>query len=142
MRRVLKPGGRFIFSVWDRISENEFSDIVNNTLKKLFPADPPNFLARTPYGYYDRSAIEQDLRSGGFHKPALIETVAFRSRAQSASEPAIAFCQGTPLCNEIESRAPARLSEVTSRVAEAIAGRCGPGPIDGKIQANVVSLDS
>jgi ubiquinone/menaquinone biosynthesis C-methylase UbiE len=27
-RRVLKPGGAFIFNVWDRISENEFADAV------------------------------------------------------------------------------------------------------------------
>src|SRR5690349_19065288 len=27
-RRVLKPGGRFFFSVWDRIEDNEFADVI------------------------------------------------------------------------------------------------------------------
>jgi SAM-dependent methyltransferase len=27
-RRVLRPGGHFFFNVWDRISENEFADVV------------------------------------------------------------------------------------------------------------------
>ncbi len=39
-RRVLKPGGQFIFNVWDRISENEFADAVTNGLAAFFPQDP------------------------------------------------------------------------------------------------------
>ena len=30
--RVLRPGGRFLFSVWDRIEANDFSLIVNDTI--------------------------------------------------------------------------------------------------------------
>src|SRR5262245_1978957 len=36
-RRVLRPGGVFLFNVWDRIEENEFSDVVTNALAPLFP---------------------------------------------------------------------------------------------------------
>ena len=39
--RVLKPGGRFFFNVWDHISKNEFADVVTQALAKLFPQDPP-----------------------------------------------------------------------------------------------------
>src|SRR6266704_4275449 len=49
--RVLKPGGHFLFNVWDRIEENVFADDVTNALAKIFPNDPPCFLARTPHGY-------------------------------------------------------------------------------------------
>ena len=52
-RRVLKPGGVFIFNVWDRIEDNEFADVVTTALAPVFPADPPRFLARTPHGYHD-----------------------------------------------------------------------------------------
>jgi ubiquinone/menaquinone biosynthesis C-methylase UbiE len=31
-RRVLEPGGHFLFSVWDRIEENVFADDVTNAL--------------------------------------------------------------------------------------------------------------
>lgn len=51
-KRVLRPGGRFLFNVWDRIDQNEFADIVTNSLKTLFPIDPPQFLARVPHGYH------------------------------------------------------------------------------------------
>jgi len=89
-RRVLRPGGVFIFNVWDRIRENEFADTVTTALESLFPKDPPRFMARTPHGYYDRPTIERDLANGGFTKSAQIATVAARSRAESSRVPAIA----------------------------------------------------
>jgi SAM-dependent methyltransferase len=94
-RRVLKPGGIFIFNVWDRISENEFADTVTTALESVFPKDPPRFMARTPHGYHDQRAIGRDLASGGFRAPPRIDTVAARSRAASPRIPAIAYCQGT-----------------------------------------------
>ena len=49
--RVLKAGGRFLLSVWDRIEANEFADAVVKAVATLFPEDPPMFLARTPHGH-------------------------------------------------------------------------------------------
>jgi ubiquinone/menaquinone biosynthesis C-methylase UbiE len=141
-RRVLRPGGVFIFNVWDRIEENEFADTVTSALESLFPKDPPRFLARTPHGYYDRSTIERDLADAGFTKSAEIATVAARSRAESSRVPAIAYCQGTPLRNEIEARDASRLGEATDIAAEAIAQRFGQGPVDGKIQAHIVTIEN
>ncbi len=140
-RRVLRPGGVYLFNVWDRIEDNEFADEVTKALAAVFPQDPPRFLARTPHGYHDRAALERDLGSGGFRRP-LIDTVAARSRAASPRIPAVAYCQGTPLRNEIEARDATRLGEATDRAAEAIARRFGRGAVDGKIQAHVVTVDA
>jgi SAM-dependent methyltransferase len=140
-RRVLKPSGVFIFNVWDRIDENELADAVTTALSSLFPQDPPRFMARTPHGYHDKSVIERDLRSGGFTAPARIETVAKRSKAKSPRDPAIAYCQGTPLRSEIEARGASRLGEATDVAANAIAQRFGSGAVDGKIQAHVATID-
>jgi SAM-dependent methyltransferase len=139
--RVLKPGGIFLFNVWDRIQENEFADTVTNSLQSLFPQDPPRFLARTPHGYFDSRAIEVDLAHSGFTMPAHIETVSARSRATTAEIPSIAFCQGTPLRNEIEARDASGLGKATSIATNAIAQRFGWGPIDGKIQALVITTE-
>lgn len=141
-RRVLQPGGMFIFSVWDRISENEFADSVTTALESVFPMDPPRFLARTPHGYHDLRTIERDLHAAGFQRPPQIVTVAARSRAQSARIPAFAYCQGTPLRNEIEARDASRLTEATDVAAKAIAQRFGTGAVDGKIQAHIVIVDA
>ena len=108
-RRVLKPGGHFLFSVWDRIEANVFADDVTNALAELFPDDPPRFLARTPHGYHDTGLIRRELEDAGFSGVA-IETRAERSRAASPRVPAVAYCQGTPLRNEIEARDAAMLA--------------------------------
>jgi ubiquinone/menaquinone biosynthesis C-methylase UbiE len=136
-RRVLKPGGRYLFNVWDRISENEFADVVTQALATVFPDDPPRFLARTPHGYHDTDQIRRELNEAGFANVS-IETVSHRSKAPSPRDPAIAYCQGGPLRNEIEARGTGRLDEATNRAAEAVAQRFGKGPVDSRIQAFVV----
>jgi ubiquinone/menaquinone biosynthesis C-methylase UbiE len=139
-RRVLRPGGCFIFSAWDRIDENEFADTVTRVLGELFPDDPPRFLARTPHGYHDRKLIVRDLVQAGFRAAPDVTTISARSQAESARIPAIAYCQGTPLRNEIEARDALRLGEATDFAAAAIARQFGHGAVDGKIQAHVVSV--
>ncbi len=140
--RVLKPGGRFLFNVWDHIKENEFADTVTESLCHLFPTDPPRFLARIPHGYFNIDEIAADLFEGGFSADPDVETIAERSKASSPSIPAIAYCQGTPLRNEIESREGSNLKEATTVATAAISKRFGAGKVECKIQGQVVSIRS
>jgi hypothetical protein len=98
-------------------------------------------MARTPHGYHDRAIVARDLLEGGFHSPPHVQTVAARSKATSAQIPALAYCQGTPLRNEIEARDKSRLGEATELAAAAIARRFGPGAVDGKIQAHIFVVE-
>jgi SAM-dependent methyltransferase len=136
-RRVLRPGGSFLFNVWDRIEENAFAKVVTDAAAAVFPDDPPRFLARIPHGYHDISLIRDELGKAGFSRIA-ISTLAETSRAPSPRHPAIAYCQGTPLRNEIEARDASLLDFVTDRATAAIASRHGHGPVAGKIQGHVV----
>lgn len=137
-RRVLKPRGHFFFNVWDKISDNEFADVVTEALATVFPQDPPRFMARTPHGYHNVEKIRAELTAAGFAGVA-IDTVEHRSRAASPSDPAIAYCQGSPLRNEIEARDASRLAEATKAATDALAARFGNGPVDGRIQAHVIA---
>jgi hypothetical protein len=65
----------------------------------------------------------------------------FAAESDSPRIPAVAYCQGTPLRNEIEARDAARLGEVTELAAAEVARRFGEGAIDGKIQAHVVTVE-
>jgi len=136
-RRVLRLGGSFLFNVWDRIEENEFANVVTDAAAVAFPENPPRFLARTPHGYHDISLIRDELSKAGFSRVA-ISTLEETSRAPSPRHPAVAYCQGTPLRNEIEARNASLLEFVTDRATEAIASRYGNGPVAGKIQGHVV----
>jgi SAM-dependent methyltransferase len=135
--RVLKPGGRFVFSVWDKIEENEFAHVVTEVAGTVFPDDLPLFLARTPHGYHDTGVIREELAAAGFGDVE-ISTISAESGAPSPRHPAIAYCQGTPLRNEIEARDAALLEHVTDRAAEAIAARFGAEAVSGRIRAHVI----
>jgi ubiquinone/menaquinone biosynthesis C-methylase UbiE len=136
-RRVLKPAGHFLFNVWDRIEENVFAFDVTNALARMFPDDPPRFMARTPHGYHDTALIRSELQAAGFSRVA-IETRAEQSRASSPRVPAVAYCQGTPLRSEIEARDAGKLQAATDAAASAIAQRHGSGEVAAKIQAHVI----
>jgi ubiquinone/menaquinone biosynthesis C-methylase UbiE len=139
-RRVLKRGGRFLFNVWDRIEENEFANVVTAALAGVFPEDPPRFLARTPHGHHDVGRIREDLRAAGFAGIS-VDAVDATSTAASPRHAAVAYCQGTPLRNEIEARDASRLGEATSRATDALAQRFGTGTIEGRMRAFVVTAE-
>jgi SAM-dependent methyltransferase len=135
-RRVLKPGGRFLFSVWDRIEANPANDIAARAVAALFPDDPPDFFARVPFGYHDMAIVEADLRAAGFsHVEA--ETVVLRCRIGSARDAAAGICQGTPLRSEIEARGS--LDAATDAAAAALAPLVGPDGLDAPMSAHVFS---
>ncbi len=134
--RVLRDHGRFIFNVWDRIEDNHFAHSVTATAARFFPDDPPVFLARTPHGFHDAETICLGLRNAGFAHVD-VNTVTAESRADNAYIPAFAYCQGTPLRNEIEERGAGLLDKITEAAAADIERVFGVGPISGKIQGHV-----
>ena len=136
-RRVLGPGGRFVFNAWDRIEDNEFANTVTQAAASVFPDDPPRFLARTPHGYHEVHRIAAEVREAGF-KEVEVVTVTETSRAPSTRHPAVAYVQGTPLRNEIEALDAGRLEETTELATSMIADRYGDGPVEAKIQGHIV----
>lgn len=134
--RVLKEDGVFVFNVWDRIEENEFAQSVTATASRFFPDDAPVFLARTPHGHGNINTIINDLTEAGFPQ---IETFTLteESRASSADDPAIAYCQGTPLRNELEQREAGSLNKITKAAAADIRATYGDGPVSARIQGHV-----
>ena len=137
-RRVLKPGGSFFFNVWDHIAANEFANVVTEAAASVFPNDPPRFLARTPHGYHDVDFVREELGKAGFSQIS-INTLEEISSAPSPRHPAIAYCQGTPLRNEIEARDASLLEHVTDLATEAIAAQFGNGPVSGKIRGHIIA---
>ena len=68
----------------------------------------------------------------------MIETRAEQSRQRRRALPAVAYCQGTLLRNEIEARDAAKLEAATDYAEAAIAERHGSGEVAAKIQAHVI----
>jgi ubiquinone/menaquinone biosynthesis C-methylase UbiE len=136
-RRVLKPGGRLLFSVWDGLENNPLGHIAHQTVFTLFPILPEES-ALLPYVYHDPATIKADVSRAGFNE-ITVETIAGVSRAGSASDVAYAMCQGGVLRSAIEALGPGRLDEATDAVSKAISARFGEGPIEAPNQALLVT---
>ena len=132
-RRVLRPGSRFLFNVWDSLEHNPVSDRLGGAVAALFPDYPPSFYRRVPFGYHDTARIEADLRAAGFTDVA-IETVSQVSRVDARAA-AIGLCQGSPMGAEIEAR-DGDLAVVTEAAAAALAAVDGT---DMPMSAHVIS---
>lgn len=132
-RRVLKPGGTFIFNVWDKLADNEIPRIVHEVALSLDADNPPDFL-RIPWSYNDIDAISAQLEQAGFNE--ITPTVlALECTAPSAHEAAVALGAGSPLALQLEER---RLSEVAiERFRAALEDRFGTGPVSTPMQAVV-----
>jgi SAM-dependent methyltransferase len=135
--RVLRPGGRFELTVWDRIELNDFGATVAAAMTEVFPDDPPAFLERIPYSYHDPEAIAADLVNGGFALPTEFEHVGHRACAASAETVATAFCGGTPLRDQLEAGGADRLGRAVDGATRALRTRFGHADLTGRNAALV-----
>jgi SAM-dependent methyltransferase len=136
-RRVLKPGGRFVFNVWDHIDTSPVMAAAVEAMARRYPQQKSWFLERTPCGYHDRQVIEADLRAAGF-TDVRMDVVKQNGQLVSALDAATGLCQGTPMRAEIEALDKDGLDGATRAAAEVIAARCGEGPSATPLQAIVI----
>lgn len=136
VRRVLRPGGAFVFSVWDSFDTVPFTRDVYDELVRLFPEDPPDFFARVPYGYHDGEVIRADLAAAGFRE-VVIEHVALTTTAESVAGYVDGYCFGTPLRFTLTERGD--LEELAATLRTALTEKWGTGPIEQPMSAYLVS---
>lgn len=130
--RVLRPGGVFAFSVWDRLEKNELSAAVHEAVAEVFPDDPPRFL-EAPYAYHDLSRIVRSLQEAGF-AAVEIGVQPRQSSAPGARDVAMGLVAGSPLANQVAERGRP-LDEVVEAVAERLTRRYGESPVSAPMQA-------
>jgi ubiquinone/menaquinone biosynthesis C-methylase UbiE len=133
--RVLVPGGRFLFNVWDALEKNRFAMIANDAITGFFPADPPTFY-QTPFGFHDRQLIRKLLESAGFSEISDV-VVSTRSQSPSAEEFARGLVEGNPVINEIQARGGVSVDEVVKELAASITKKLGGRPVPVHLQAIV-----
>ncbi len=137
-RRVLRPGGRYLLVIWDRVERNLATRTVGQAVAQLFPDDSASFYERLPFRYHDPAVIGHDLLAAGFDDIEF-ETVELRSRARSADDAAIGLCQGSPMRTEIEKHGRDALERATDAAAQALRQFEGPDGLDAPMAAHVVT---
>jgi SAM-dependent methyltransferase len=130
--RVLKPGGSFLFNVWDSLAQNPIPDGIAKAVARLTPDNPADFLGKTPYGYYNKDAIEAELKASGF---AQVDSFVLKktSRAPNPRDAALAFTAGTPLAAQLAERG---ITDKANAAAEqALRDQFGDGAVSTQMQA-------
>jgi ubiquinone/menaquinone biosynthesis C-methylase UbiE len=135
-RRVLKPGGLFLFNVWDALEQNELCEIAHQTITSYFEKDPPTFY-QTPFGYHDQEEIKRTLEGAGFQE-VRTEVVPKVGQASRAGDVATGLVQGNPVSVAIAERDASLLPVITNAVAEAITRRFGETDLRVPMRAIVV----
>ncbi len=102
VHRVLRPGGSYVFNVWDSWDANPFARIANDAVATFFPDDPPGFY-RVPFSYHDPDEIRKSLERAGFGSVSITH-LPLRSRIPSVARFAHGLVFGNPLHEEVVSR--------------------------------------
>lgn len=132
--RVLKPGGDYLFSVWDSYDYNPLIKLVNDTLVGMFPDNPPAFLD-VPLGYYQIDEIRRILNIAGFGDVE-IHVLPRPIKTASARNVPLGFIMGNPLSIQVPERG-GDIDEVINFVTDKITQQYGAPPIVAQMQAIV-----
>jgi ubiquinone/menaquinone biosynthesis C-methylase UbiE len=101
-RRVLTPGGRYIFSVWDSLEHNPFGNVVAESLAAAFKTDPPPFF-RVPFGYSAIDPIKTSLLDAGF-RDIRIDVLRLDKQVSDCAAFAKGLVLGGPVADQIRAR--------------------------------------
>ncbi|MET8170401.1 class I SAM-dependent methyltransferase [Streptomyces sp. NPDC005329] len=134
VRRVLAPGGRFLFSTWGPLGTHAFEVALQAGLERAFPVDPPRFLQTVPHGYADPAVVAADLAAAGFAVEEEQE-LTLQGRAASTADLATGYLTGTPLRAAVEERGDG--PAVRATIIEEMTARLGPGPAIAPMTAYV-----
>jgi ubiquinone/menaquinone biosynthesis C-methylase UbiE len=134
--RVLKPGGVFLFNVWDSMEHNDLGRIAHETITSFFDKDPPTFY-QVPFGYHDHAEITRVLKDAGF-RDVRLDVVAKMGGASRAEDAAQGLVRGNPVAVAITERDPSLLPVITAAVAAALKKNFGEATLRAPMRAIVV----
>jgi SAM-dependent methyltransferase len=135
--RVLKPGGKFYFNIWDSFEHNHLIQTVNQTIAGCLPDNSPDFF-NVPYGFYEIDVIKTLLFEAGF-ADIEISVLPRISATDEARDVAMGYVMGTPARLQIEQCAPESLSKIVDAVEHAVGKEFGYKSVKAKMQAMVFS---
>ena len=131
--RVLEPGGRFLFSVWDRLEDNPVPRITHEAIATFFPSDPPQFYT-IPFSLHDPAVVRGLLEGAGF-VDVRWERLDRTGMSPSAADATIGLIEGNPVYLAIMQRRPAALADIKATVARNVAAAFGDHPLRCPLRA-------
>jgi ubiquinone/menaquinone biosynthesis C-methylase UbiE len=137
-RRVLRRRGTLLLTTWASLEDNPVIYAAHRAIASVFPEDPPQYLARAPFGFGDPEVVMDLLLEVGFGD-VVVDVVEKPTLARSAYDLAVGLVAGHPLVDEIRLRDASRLPAAIDAVATAIARQFGERPVRARIAAVIAS---
>ena len=134
-RRVLKPGGLFLFNTWGPLDENPLGKISHEIIASFFEKDPPTFY-QVPFGYHDREEIHGLLQDAGF-RDIRIDVVDKQSAPTRAEDAATGLVEGSPIAIAIADRDASLAPAIKAAVADALTKHFGGSTFRAPMRAVV-----
>ena len=133
--RVLMPGGRYYFSVWDSFDFNPFARVTHETVAEFFVQDPPDFFT-VPFGHHRIDAIKASLLAAAFDDIS-VHVLKINKTISRAKQFAQGLICGNPIIDEIEVRGTAPADVIVNAVTAALQREFGADPGRMPLQAIV-----
>ena len=137
VHRVLKPGGHYLFNVWDAPSYNPFARIAGEVVERFFPVDPPQFYT-VPFSCAQIDPVKEGLLQAGFEKIE-ISVVAVSKDIPNAGAFARGLVFGNPLADQIRLRGGVDPEQVVEAILGELRRAFGADPARMTLQAMVYS---
>jgi SAM-dependent methyltransferase len=131
--RVLRPGGHFLFTTWDKL-ENNPASYISRCMAMQYLEEPLPASYDLPTSMSDELVIRSLLQDTGFSKLS-VEKVKLLSASPSAKEVALGFVQGGSVYDEVGKRKPDSIDEIKTRLEKELAGQFGDEPMMVPISA-------
>ena len=137
IHRVLTPGGRYLFNVWDAHRYNQFGRIAHEVAGGFFPADPPQFY-KVPFSYHQIDAIKESLIGAGF-VDINIAILRLEKEIPDAALFARGLIYGNPIIDQIRTRGGVDPDRIVDAVAQRLRVEFGTDPGRMTLQAIIFS---
>jgi SAM-dependent methyltransferase len=126
VRRVLVPGGHYLFSVWDAHRYNPFARIAHELVGRIFPDDPPQFY-RVPVSCHQIDPVKEALIDAGFDE-ITVSVLRIDKEIPDARAFARGMVYGNPLIDQIRSRGGVEPEAVVDALVDGLHAEFGADP--------------
>lgn len=131
--RVLKPGGKYVFSTWDDTRNMPVLDIVfERTILPFFGGRPEKFLV--PFLLHDPAILRTYMEKAGFRN-VTVEPLVITGKVDDAEQLVNGFLFHHSLGKEVAEKDPDALPVLADRLRQALRQSFGLGPFTCALRA-------
>jgi ubiquinone/menaquinone biosynthesis C-methylase UbiE len=131
--RVLRPGGKLIFSVWSKIENNQVWDISSKIFNSFF-GETAWDIYQGPFSMHDSQTGINLLKHAGFEK-IKVDDVLIMAETTDADIAAKGFIQGLPIAGLAGERGADLLPEIQEKLRTELIKKLGDRPLKSSLDA-------